>query len=168
VAQKHPWDKDPLEYKFSGDSTQAAVRYFEANTRKIYAALCEALQANVEAWEADQEEAAHRAREAAEDDRSDSEMVFGELFEDQRGTSPFDAYFDAVPEESVWERPAPKRSRAERAAAFRERFRIHTVTFFGGLSMGLTGSCDWDEEHGVGVMMDGLEIREIGDYSSVR
>ena len=33
---------------------------------------------------------------------------------------------------------------------------------------GFIGSCDWDVEHGLGLLVEGFEVTEVGDQSIVR
>lgn len=161
-------------------SQQAALDFFEANRAAIWTALCEDLQATVEGWEAEEAAAEDaRQRDRAEQDDAHSEQLYGEHFDDGRDNFSSDL-FDEVEEESDSEDEdeddePPRLSRAARAAAFRKRFSVHTLILMdayrgrpGQHLLGFRGGCDWDEEHGLGVAMDGLRVIGLGDYFEVR
>lgn len=134
----------------------------------LMALICEAVAEQLEEWEStDDEEARHARREAEEEwaeryDLVDEDEVDPEvrgLFDDpdEEDDDWDDEDEDELDDDSSEARPS--------FAAVRKRFTLQTVHVHGGTVFGLSGSCDWDEEHGIGVLFNGTELELLGQAS---
>ena len=136
-----------------------ALAFFQANESAIFDTMCKALAEMITAGEAEPDRWAQRQHR---DTASEHALVYGEVFEDDEDDA-FTSMFEDVEEEEEEEEE-------EEPMPFASRFTIHELVLVERgekCLLGFHGSADWDEEHGLGVLMDGLEIVEIGGHSAV-
>ena len=157
-------DQWPEEEFTAAEKT--AIAFFEANEAALFSTLCAALSEQVLEEEAEAEARAARQMATSMPDR---EAVYGELFEEEEDEA-FGGLFGADEDvdedidegfEEDLDAPPP----------FSTRFTIYELVLVSRGAkclFGFRGAADWDEEHGLGVLMDGFEIVEIGDHSTVR
>ena len=149
---------------------RGALDFFRRNEAAISKTIHDALAELVAESEARAAELyARRRRETAGERNAERALVYGEDYDEdadeaEEDLGVFAGLFDEPEEEEVWESaPEPK--------PFSDRFSIHELVLLernGRCLLGFHGSADWDEEHGLGVVMDGLEILELGEHSVVR
>jgi len=149
------------EFDEYSPSQLATLKWFIANEQEVFDALCDALDLQVQ----EEEKALRRAR--ATPSLEEDEMVYGEIINEDDVADEVADLFD-TPEDldDDWA------DEEEDDRLITDRFKITTLTLLPGstpevCALGFTGHADWEEEHGLGVLMEGLEVQEIGYHDVV-
>lgn len=153
-----------------GDLTpaeQAAVEFFETHQEALFDIVCDALEEHVaREEEEDRRIAARREQERGVDRDGQDAILYGEKVD----TTPAvdgglrDLFDDPVEETDTW---AAEDDDLDEAEPIHTRFEITTLVLVPGRRpdhtiLGFRGHADWEPEHGLGVLVDDLEVQAIG------